>query len=77
MRRGRESFPIGAAGLVDVNVRVHDARASQIVAGFVDWAAGGDFVERRDGGDYSVLNMNRCGSGLARRLRRGRDCLGR
>src|SRR5271163_4383238 len=64
MCRGGEAFPGGAAGLVDVDVSVHDARHHEIVACLINWRAVGNFIERRNGGDYAVRDMNGGGSRL-------------
>ncbi len=56
-RRGREAFPVGAARLVEVDVRVDDARQDHEVADVVE--DGGCRMEGgRHGGDPAVSDVN-------------------
>ncbi len=56
-RGGGEALPLGAAGLVDVDVRVHKAGDEGFVVGqFNDLGAGEAVAERLDGDDHAVAD---------------------
>ncbi len=67
-RGAAEALPLGAAGLVDVHVRVDDAGHDHQVSGVDHRATGGNVVVRGDLGDDAVAHVD--GEG---RHRAGRD----
>ena len=59
LRGAGETLPLGAAGVVDVHVRVHDARQERLVVPeFDDQVAGQRGVVRRDGRDHPVADTD-------------------
>ena len=67
-RGRRKTFPLGAAGLVDVDVRVDQAGHHDGVARFVHRITASDFIECGDGDDCAAADVNR-----RRALAFGRD----
>ena len=59
---GREALPLGAAGLIDVHVGVHEARHEGLVVGeFDDFGAGEAVAERLDRDDHAAADADFAG----------------
>ena len=58
-RRGREALPLGAAGLVQVNVGVDDTGQHRELADVIEPRPGGDVVPRGDALDLTGADMDR------------------
>ena len=59
---GAEAFPLGASGLVDVDVGVDEAGEDGVVAAVVDGGVAGYFGGAADGADAAVFDEERCGT---------------
>ncbi len=58
-RRGLETFPVRAAGFVDVHVRIHQARHDYGVACVKNGAPLRELIAAGDGGDNAAADVNR------------------
>ena len=57
---GAEAFPLGASGLVDVDVRVDEAGKDGVVAAVVEDGVGGKLGGAADGADAALFDEERC-----------------
>ncbi len=57
--RARKTFPLGAAGLVDMDVRIDESRHHDGFAGFVDGPSAGNIIERGNIRDEPLPDVNR------------------
>ena len=59
---GSESFPIRSPGLIQMDVRIDEARHDDGIAGVEEFGPCGDRFERINGGDDPIPDVDRCRS---------------